>query len=94
MQVTRTEALCRVLGWQGGTIHQIAAETGCTVEGLLYGEAKETHLLSDNTKGWFAVRTCPLEYNRAKIFPKYKGNLEFWLGAACGMQLQMADERA
>lgn len=83
--MTRTEALCRVLGWQGGTVHQVAAETGLTVEQILYSSATDTSLASKYTGGWFAARTCGLEHNRAKVFPQHKGDLDFWIGAADGM---------
>ena len=33
--MTRLEAFCKAFGWQGGTIHQVAAETGCKAEDLL-----------------------------------------------------------
>lgn len=87
--MNRTEALCRVLGWQGGTIHQVATETGCRVEHLLYGSVSDQTLTSDYTKGWFSARTCSLEWNRKTNFPKHKGNLAFWIGAAEGMILKM-----
>ena len=89
IEVTRTEALCKVLGWQGGTIHQIAQETGCDVQELLYSEPKETHLTSSNSFGWSAARTNDVAFNRKKIFPQYRGNVDFWLGAARGMQLKI-----
>ncbi len=84
--MTRTEALCKALGWQGGTIHQVSEETGCTTSDLLYGKPAQTHLTSDYTGGWFAGRTSSLEHNRTKVFPKYKGNLDFWLGIADGLK--------
>lgn len=82
--MNRTLALCQLLGWQGGTIHQVAKETGCSVDGLLYGIAEREGIPSDFTRGWFAARTCaPIRF-RQLVMSKYRGNLDFWLGAAEG----------
>lgn len=83
--MTRLEALCKALGWQGGTIHQVATETGCTVQDLIHSRPSTTHLGSDHCSGWFAARTCSLEHNRRVNFPAAKGNLDFWLGVAEGI---------
>lgn len=85
--MTRTQALMLVLGWQGGTVHQVAEETGLTETDIVHCE---THTMStmgmgsDYNKGWFAARNNSLEFNRSVVFPKYKGNLAFWMGAADG----------
>jgi hypothetical protein len=83
--VTRLEAFCKAFGWQGGTIHQVAAETGCKAEDLLAGKAAKTGWDSDHCGGWFAGRTCTVEFNRHTNFPPRKGNLDFWLGVADGL---------
>ena len=84
--ITRTEALCKALGWQGGTIHQIVKETGCEVDKLLYGEPTCNHLSSDHSYGWAAGRTCSVEFNLKTNFPKRRGNIDFWLGVAEGIR--------
>ena len=33
--LTNTEKACYLLGWQGGTVHQVAEETGLTVDQIL-----------------------------------------------------------
>jgi len=86
----RTEALCKALGWQGGTVHQISVETGVPVNDLLYGEVSDKSLSSDYTSGWFAGRTCTVEFNQKVNFPKHKGNKDFWIGVAEGLMLQWA----
>lgn len=78
----RTLALCHAFGWQGGTIHQLAQETGCTVHDLLYADERTND--TDNAHGWFAVRTCTMAFNKATNFPKAQGRIQFWLGAASG----------
>jgi len=83
--VNRTEALCRALGWQGGTIHQISRETGVGVDNLLYGTPESVYLNSDYSHGWFAGRTCGVDFNKTTNFPKYYGNADFWLGVAEGI---------
>ena len=85
-----TLVIMKALGWAGGTIHQVAAETGCTVEGLLYGSATDYRVGSDHNKGWFAGRNSTVGHNRTVNFPKYKGNLDFWLGVAEGLIQQEA----
>lgn len=87
-EINRTQALILALGWQGGTIHQVSQETGCDVQDLLYRMPESQHLSSDNSSGWFAARTNDVEFNKLNIFPKMRGNLDFWLGVARGMQLK------
>ena len=85
--MTRTLALCIVLGWQGGTAHQVAFATGLTVADILDTDTTDMAqmgLASDYSMGWFAARTNDVKFNREKLFPKYKGNLAFWMGAAAG----------
>ena len=83
--MNRTQALCQAFGWQGGTIHQVAQETGCKVSDLLYAEYAETPAYE---RGWFAGRTCSVEFNLRVNFPKEQGNLDFWLGVAEGLILK------
>lgn len=83
--MNRTQALCKALGWQGGTIHQISDETNCSVNDLLYGSPNKSS--QNYTSGWFAGRTCSLEHNQMINFPKHKGDLNFWLGVADGLIL-------
>ena len=82
--VTRTEALMRAFGWQGGTIHQIAEITGCSAQDLIYGE--EIHSSQQNSAGWFSYQTNSLEFNQQNITQKHQGDLQFWLGVAAGVQ--------
>lgn len=82
--ITRTKALMMAFGWQGGTIHQIAEETGCDAHDLIYASAEEWN--TDHKQGWFAYRTCTLEHNQEHTIPVRQGNLQFWLGVASGVQ--------
>jgi hypothetical protein len=86
--MNRTEAICKALGYQGGTIHQLAAETGVSVEDLLYGVPSATYLSSDYSQGWAAGRTCSVDFNRTVNFPAHFGNKDFWLGVAMGLIAQ------
>lgn len=81
--ITRTEALLRAFGCQGGTIHQVAQAAGCDAHDLIYAKTEEWNI--EHQKGWFAYLTCSLAHNQANITPK-KGNLQFWLGVASGVQ--------
>lgn len=80
--------LCYALGWQGGTIHQVSEETGLrTSEILGMNDAiPDTSKGADFWEGWLRVqayRDC-----RGLDLTQYKGNLQFWLGAADAMILQ------
>lgn len=82
--ITRTEALIIAFGWKGGTIHQIAEETGCDAHELIYTPTNEWEL--SYKEGWFSYQTCSLEYNQENIAPSRKGNLKFWIGVSAGVQ--------
>ena len=79
----RTTAYLRAIGWQGGTIHQIAEELGCNSTDLLYGKPSVDYLTSDSASGWFMGRTCGIESIRKAVKTR-RGNLDFWLGYARG----------
>lgn len=81
-QVDRVAALCKAFGWQGGTIHQLASETGCSVDSLLNTEKNEYS--PDYSSGWFAYRTCSLEHNQ-KHSPGNRENVQFWIGVSGGV---------
>ena len=77
--MNRTEALMAAFGYQGGTVHDICKEVGLEVNDFLYGESVEYY--NDNACGWFAYRTCTLEFNQERaVKEQRKGNLQFWLG--------------
>ena len=42
-QLTNVEVLCFVLGWQGGTVHQVADELGVKVDEVLRADHKQMH---------------------------------------------------
>lgn len=84
---SRTEALCFALGWQGGTITQVAEATGCDAYQLVNSEPEQTVGLNcDHSLGWSAARTCSIDFNLRVNFPPMAGNLDFWLGVAKGIQ--------
>lgn len=70
----RFEALCYFFGWQGGTVHQLAHETGC--EDILYRDIIE----DKSGHGFFAVRTCEREHRVNVLAPKEKNQWMFWSG--------------
>lgn len=45
----------------------------------------------DHAKGWFALRTCSLDFFREQLTPKYIGNVDYWAGVIdayrCGVKL-------
>lgn len=87
-----TLLVLNALGYQGGTIHQAAQETGLTTEEILSLPTRENEvkgsLTSDYSSGWCAVRTCNLTFRKEVIYPKYRGNINFWAGVVRGLYLQ------
>jgi len=83
---TRLQCLLFALGYTGGTIHQIANETGVPVDQLLMGCASTVNIGSDYYNGASAVMTCSLEFNKKVNFPKACGKADFWLGVISGVQ--------
>jgi hypothetical protein len=43
--VTNTEILCFILGWQGGTIHQVGAALNCSCDRILHAQADDFRML-------------------------------------------------
>jgi hypothetical protein len=43
--MTNTEVACLLLGWQGGTIHQVAKATGLTVNQILQSKNIEAAII-------------------------------------------------
>jgi hypothetical protein len=78
-----TLLLLNSLGYQGGTIHQASQETGLSVSEILKLSTNEHQigLTSDQSKGFSSVLTNSLEFNRNNLFPKFKGNINYWFGA-------------
>lgn len=90
--MTRLESLLHVFGMQGGTIHQIAKLTGCTVNDLLDSDVPIDYqgVQSDYAEGWFMARLHPEEFKyrtpqggKMVISMQY-GNTPFWIGVAEG----------
>ena len=81
--MNRTQALFVALGWRGGTIHQVAAETGCEVADLIYWNSENavTNRGAAYACGYRVSTSGNLQANN----PKYRGNLNFWLGVADGI---------
>jgi len=76
-----TKALFDLLGWQGGTIHQVGEALGVNGLDLIYNDPiNGKYIDSDYMKGQSAYSTCTLQYTRNVLIPLYKGNLDFFLG--------------
>lgn len=74
----RARNLFRYFGWQGGTIHQLAESTGCTVDTLLYAELDWT---DGSARGRLASEACDLA-SRLELAAHVKGSRSFWYGVA------------
>ena len=81
----RMQALLYYFGWNGGTIHQIAKETGLETQKILYADhsssAAEPSILSD---GFSAIRTCDKQWRVEKLAPKHQGDWPYWRDAILG----------
>lgn len=75
----RTRALFYFFGWQGGTIHQLAHETGIDSETILHGVVAH-----DSNGGFSAIRTCGRDWRRGTLAPKHKGDWPFYAAAISG----------
>ncbi len=79
----RSSNLFAYFGYQGGTIHQIAQETGVDAQTLLYAEPKDgTYLSSLYSLGSSALETCTLNWRRNTLAPQHHGQIDYWLGVA------------
>ena len=78
----RTRAFYYFFGWQGGTVHQIAAATGLSSDDILRREHGGEHSGLD-APGWWAIRTCSAE-RRREIAARHKGDWRFWRDAIEG----------
>lgn len=87
--VMRSRKLFDFFDWQGGTIHQIAAETGVDVETLLYDSNVVNH--DKFSQGCLAAETCG-PFARANLVPLVRGNRDFWIGVACSIRLDSSLE--
>lgn len=71
----RSIALMRALGWQGGTIHQVAKESGCSAHELLHGPLYQSVRFFSGVRNWRYAN---------ELKRKYQGQLDWWLGVAVG----------
>jgi hypothetical protein len=76
----RAEALYYYFGWQGGTIHQLARETGISSTDLLH-RANGTEPLSH---GFSAIRTCDKTWRVEKLALQHKGDWAYWRDVIIG----------
>lgn len=88
-KITTTELLCRALGWQGGTIHQVAAETGLSTKQILDGDELRYSNMEGTGNGWVAWRTCDAGYRQSVLYPKRKGDAGFWYGVARAIECEI-----
>lgn len=71
--MNRTLAIMHVLGWQGGTIHQVAKEINCSSTDIIYSDADRNH--PSYKEGFYA-------HNHGIVNRQRTGDLAYWLGVA------------
>lgn len=85
MEKTRTELVMQAIGWQGGTVHDLCRELGLDVIKFLNHEP-EFKTSRDYILGTY-INTNNMRYRKNVIIPKYRGNYDYWIGAAKSMEL-------
>lgn len=79
LNIDYLDILCKILGYSGGDIHSICAEIGIQKTML------DTGIFDANSEGGIAgfmsIGTNPIDFNRNTVFPRYIGNIDFWLSA-------------
>jgi hypothetical protein len=78
--MTKLQCFLNLLGWQGGTIHQVGEALGIHGNDLITKQPSNTWADSDYMKGQYAYTSCGVDWVRDRLLPEYKGNLDFWLG--------------
>ena len=79
----RTRALLYYFGWQGGTIHQLAKETGINSSDLLYKcDGYPDPVIP--MQGFSAIRTCDRDWRVNRLAPNHKGEWPYWRDAILG----------
>jgi len=76
----RAKALYYYFGWQGGTVHQLAKETGLSSSDILYRQHGDERLCD----GFSAIRTCSHDWRVNHLAPKEQGNWPYWRDAILG----------
>ncbi len=78
----RSRNLMRLLGWQGGTIHDACSEIGVDVCDFLYGTAdfNESGPCNDFKRGYEEAENIMLGLS------ENRGNLQYWFGAVAAVQ--------
>lgn len=90
--MTSTEKLLKILGYTGGTIHDLSKEIGLSVNqildiekipyeyGVFEGKSKSVGLI---------VNTCSSKWIKANLLPTYYGSFNFWKAAICSVDLDI-----
>jgi len=90
--MNNTEKLLKILGYQGGTIHDLSKEIGLSVSvildidklsydyGVLEGKAKSVGLITN---------TCSASYIKTNLLPIYYGSFNFWKAAIRSLDLDI-----
>ena len=79
-EISKMQCFFDLAGTQGGTIHQIGDFLGINGNDLLTKQPESPATDSDYMKGQYAYTTCGQDWVRDRLLPKYRGNLDFWLG--------------
>lgn len=82
----RLKYYCKALKIQDGTIQQISAITGCSVNDLLHASPANTHTGSNFNLGLY-WDTNGEEHKEKVLLPSMRGNIDYWLGVIHGIEL-------
>ncbi|AUR87610.1 hypothetical protein NVP1101O_199 [Vibrio phage 1.101.O._10N.261.45.C6] len=87
--MTNTEKFLELLGYKGGTIHQVSKVTGLTLDQILnlhtipYTSYKTTSQITGSV-----MFTCSGIYIRETMSPEYRGDTDFWKAAIDSLKLK------
>jgi hypothetical protein len=81
---TRIESLMALLGWQGGTVHDVCAVVGLDVNDFLYTDFSV--LCHDFQRGYKESGDLALYYLSTN-----NGNLQYWFGVISAIQTMEGD---
>lgn len=84
--MTRLEAINCAFGVNLSN-DEIKDKTGCEAANLQNTPIPtQQYLTSPYSMGWFAGRTCSVDFNVKTNFPNHKGYIDFWIGVIHGLQ--------
>ena len=84
--MNRTTNVMKVIGWKGGTVHDLCRYLGIDVHDFLYKTSYASYTNSSYNQGLY-ITTCGVEFINKVLVPSKRGDVDYWIGAARGVEL-------